>query len=127
MTNSNQALIVTIADDKDCQALLRRYLEGQQYCVTTAADGIDAIMQLGKESFDFIISDINMPNLDGFKLLETKQQKHIAAPLILLTGETDAASELKGYETGVADYLRKPIKKELLLLRVKKVLHQTNG
>jgi DNA-binding response OmpR family regulator len=83
-------------------------------------------MQLGREHFDLILSDVNMPNLDGFKLRETKQQKKIDTPLILLTGESDEASEIKGYEMGVADYLKKPIKKELLLLRVKKVLQQAS-
>lgn len=124
--SADQAKILLVEDDKDSQALIRRHLESQGYGVITADDGIDALMQLGKQRFDLILSDINMPNLDGFKLLETKQQKKIEAPLILLTGDADEASEIKGYEMGVADYLKKPIKKELLLLRVKKVLHQAN-
>jgi type II secretory ATPase GspE/PulE/Tfp pilus assembly ATPase PilB-like protein/DNA-binding response OmpR family regulator len=119
------AKILLVEDDKSTQTLIRRHLESQGYGVTTADDGIDALMQLGRERFDLILSDINMPNLDGFKLLETKRQKQIDAPLILLTGDSDEASEIKGYEMGVADYLKKPIKKELLLLRVKKVLQQT--
>ena len=118
------AKILLVEDDKSTQALIRRHLESQGYGVTTADDGIDALMQLGRERFDLILSDINMPNLDGFKLLETKRQKQIDAPLILLTGDSDEASEIKGYEMGVADYLKKPIKKELLLLRVRKVLQQ---
>ena len=118
------AKILLVEDDKSTQTLIRRHLESQGYGVTIADDGIDALMQLGKERFDLILSDINMPNLDGFKLLETKLQKQIDAPLILLTGDSDEASEIKGYEMGVADYLKKPIKKELLLLRVKKVLQQ---
>jgi type II secretory ATPase GspE/PulE/Tfp pilus assembly ATPase PilB-like protein len=125
-TNAAVAKILLVEDDKSSQTLIRRHLETAGYGVITADDGIDALMQLGKERFDLILSDINMPNLDGFKLLETKQQKKIAAPLILLTGESDEASEIKGYQMGVADYLKKPIKKELLLLRVKKVLQQTN-
>ena len=103
------ATIFLVEDDKSAQTLVCRQLESAGYGVTTADDGIDVLMQLGKGHFDLILSDINMPNLDGFKLLETKQQKNIAAPLILLTGDTDEASEIKGYEMGVADYLRKPI------------------
>ncbi|HEX9454063.1 MAG TPA: ATPase, T2SS/T4P/T4SS family [Candidatus Binatia bacterium] len=119
--------ILLVEDDKSTQTLIRRHLESDGYGVTIADDGIDALMQLGKEPFDLILSDINMPNLDGFKLLETKQQKKIAAPLILLTGDTDETSEIKGYEMGVADFLKKPIKKELLLLRVKKALREVMG
>ncbi len=121
-----EAKILLVDDDKSSQTLICRHLETAGYGVITADDGIDALMQLGKEHFDLILSDVNMPNLDGFKLLETKQQKRITAPLILLTGETDEAAEIKGYQMGVADYLKKPIKKELLLLRVKKVLQQAN-
>lgn len=119
--------VLLVEDDKSTQVLVRRHLESQGYAVTTADDGVDALMLLGRERFDLILSDINMPNLDGFKLLEIKQQKTILTPLILLSGETDEASEIKGFEMGVADYLKKPIKKELLLLRVKKILEPTIG
>jgi type IV pilus assembly protein PilB len=114
--------ILLVEDDKDNQALIRRYLEGQGYQVTIADDGIDALMQLGRTKFDLILSDVNMPNLDGFKLLETAKQKKIATPIVMLTAETDEASEIKGFQLGVTEYLRKPIKKELFLLRIKKIL-----
>ena len=123
-TASGAAKILLVEDDKSTQRLIQTYLEAAGYGVTAVDDGIDALMQLAKERFDLILSDINMPNLDGFKLLETKQNKKIDTPLILLTADTDEASEIKGFEMGVADYLRKPIKKELLLLRVKKALPQ---
>ena len=77
-------------------------------------------MQLGKDTFDLILSDLNMPNLDGFKLIEMLSQKNVDTPVMLLTGDTDEATEIRGFEMGVVDFLRKPIKKELLLLRVKK-------
>jgi CheY-like chemotaxis protein len=118
------AAILLVEDDKDNQALIRRYLEGRGYDVTVADDGIDALLELGRAKFDLILSDVNMPNLDGFKLLETMNQKKIATPIALLTAETDEAAEIKGFELGVADYLRKPIKKELFLLRIKKILGQ---
>jgi len=120
----SQTAILLVEDDKDNQALIRRYLEGQGYAVTIADDGIDALMQLGRTKFDLILSDVNMPNLDGFKLVEAAKQKKIDTPIVMLTAETDEASELKGFELGVTAYLRKPIKKELFLLRIKKILGQ---
>jgi CheY-like chemotaxis protein len=119
---SAKAAILLVEDDKDNQALIRRYLEGQGLQVTIADDGIDALMQLGRTKFDLILSDVNMPNLDGFKLLETAKQKKITTPIVMLTAETDEASEIKGFQLGVTEYLRKPIKKELFLLRIKKIL-----
>lgn len=116
--------ILLVEDDKDSQALIRRFLEGGGYEVTVADDGIDALMQLGRSQFDLILSDLNMPNLGGFKLLETMKQKKLETPIALLTGETDEASEIKGFELGVAEYFKKPIKKDLFLLRIKNILGQ---
>jgi len=90
--------------------------------VALATDGIDALITLAKEEFDLIISDINMPNLDGFKLLEIKNQKGIGAPLIFLTGRVGEEDEIKGLEMGALDYLKKPVKKDILLLKIRNVL-----
>lgn len=114
--------ILIVEDDKDTQRLLSRLLGNEGYEVTIAVDGIDALLHLGKKDFDLILSDIDMPNLDGIKLLEMKNQKGIETPVIFLTARRDEETELKGFELGAADYIRKPIQKEVLLLRVKKVL-----
>jgi len=90
--------------------------------VTVADDGVDALMQLGRAKFDLILTDVNMPTFDGFKLLEAARQKKIDTPMVFLTAETDEAAEIKGLELGVADYLKKPVRKELFLLRIKKIL-----
>jgi len=114
--------ILVVEDDKDTQRLLSRLLENQGYEVTVAGDGIDALLQLGKKDFTLILSDVDMPNLDGLKLLEMKNQKGIETPVIFLTARSDSEVELKGFELGAADYIRKPIQKEILLLRIKRVL-----
>jgi type II secretory ATPase GspE/PulE/Tfp pilus assembly ATPase PilB-like protein len=114
--------ILVVEDDIDNQVLIARILESAGYEVTVAHDGIDALMNLGKTEFNLIISDINMPNLDGFKLLEMKNQKGIVAPLIFLTGRSDDVDEAHGLELGAMDYIRKPIRKDVMLSRVKKLL-----
>jgi DNA-binding response OmpR family regulator len=81
-------------------------------------------MMLGQKEFDLIISDVNMPNLDGFKFLEIINQKGIRAPLMFLTARSEEEDEIKGLELGAMDYLKKPIKKEALLLRVKRALRK---
>ncbi len=116
------AAILLVEDDKDTRNLLKRFLEIDGYAVTACADGIEALLYLGKKRFDLIIADINMPNLDGFKLLEMVNQKGINEPIIFLTSRTDAEDEAKGLRLGATDYLKKPINKELLSLRIKKVL-----
>jgi len=114
--------ILVVEDDEDNQLLISRILTGQGYDVSVAGDGIDALMLLGKKNFDLILSDINMPNLDGFKFLEIINQKGIKAPLMFLTARADEEDEVKGLEMGALDYLKKPIKKDALLLRVKRAL-----
>lgn len=114
--------ILVVEDDKDTQKLLALILGNQGYEVTIANDGIDALLHLGKKEFAMILSDIDMPNLDGLKLLELKNQKGIKTPVIFLTAHSGNEVELKGFELGATDYIRKPIQKEVLLLRIKKAL-----
>jgi type IV pilus assembly protein PilB len=116
--------ILIVEDDLDEQKLISRILLNQGYDVSVAADGIDALLLLLKNDFDLIISDINMPNLDGFKFIEIKNQKGIKAPLVFLTSRLEDEDEIKGLELGALDYLKKPIKKNTLLLKVKKALNK---
>jgi len=114
--------ILLVEDDEDTQKLITRFLESASYDVTLAADGIDALMRLGQQDFKLILSDITMPNLDGFKLIEMIHQKGIITPIIFLTGSTSEQDEVRGFELGAVDYIRKPIRKELLLSRVKNAM-----
>ena len=121
MKNEKKTILV-VEDDEDTQRLITRFLESASYDVTPATDGIDALMRLGQKKFDLILSDITMPNLDGFKLIEMIHQKGIDAPIIFLTGSNVEQSEVRAFELGAVDYMRKPIQKELLLLRVRNAL-----
>jgi len=121
---SDKSLILIADDDEDLRKWLNRILQNQGYEVIAVANGMDAILALDKRVFDLILSDINMPHLDGFKLLEIMNQKDVRTPVIFLTGRTDAADEKKGLELGASDYLRKPIQKDILLLRVKNILQK---
>ncbi len=115
-------LILIVDDDNMTQKLIARLLESHGYRVAIAGDGIEALLCLGKKKYALILSDINMPNLDGFKLLEMMGQKGIKAPVIFMTSRTDPEDELRGFKLGAMDYIKKPIQKEILLLRVKRAL-----
>lgn len=114
--------ILVVEDDPDSLTLVKVYLENAGYEVTAAQDPIEAFLILGKSHYDLILSDLEMPNLDGFKLLEVTQQKGIATPVVFLTARSDAESEVKALELGAVDFIRKPFKKEILLLRVKSAI-----
>jgi type II secretory ATPase GspE/PulE/Tfp pilus assembly ATPase PilB-like protein/DNA-binding response OmpR family regulator len=116
--------ILVVEDDHDSRQLIVRFLENNGYTVIPAEDGVSALLELGKRQFDLIISDVNMPNLNGFKLLEMKGQKGIETPVIFLTSRSDPEDLEKGLALGAADYITKPTKKEILLSKVKAVLEK---
>ena len=116
------ATILVVEDEIVTQRLTRKILEERGYEVIVAADGVEALMTLGKMNFDLIVCDINMPNMDGFKLLEFLNQKNILIPVIFVTIREDVEDEIKGLALGAKDYIRKPINRDLLLLRIRKAL-----
>ena len=117
-------MILVVEDEPVTQRLLKKILEDRGYEVVIASDGIDALMDLGKRNYDLILSDLSMPNLDGFKLLDFINMKGIHTPVIFLTGSDDVVDEIKVLALGAKDYIKKPLNRDLMLLRVSKVLDQ---
>ena len=116
---------ILVADDDDVtRQIIATILEKQGYKVIVSQDGIDALLSLAKTHFDLILSDVDMPNLNGFKLLEMMNQKGLNTPVIFLTGRDTTEDEKRGFELGALDYIKKPISKDILLLRVKSVLQK---
>jgi type II secretory ATPase GspE/PulE/Tfp pilus assembly ATPase PilB-like protein/DNA-binding response OmpR family regulator len=114
--------ILLVEDDRESRALIESHLAEQDYRVTVADDGVDALMQLGRTTFDLVLSDINAAEFDGFKLLQAMQKKGIQTPVVFLSADADEEAEIKGLEMGVAEYIKKPVNRELFLLKIKKVL-----
>ena len=114
------AKILIPEDDVDTRLLIQRVLENQGYAVTVAADGVEALAHLSAQTFDLFLSDVNMPNLDGLKLMEMKAQKRIDTPVIFFTAQ--AETEAEGLRLGAEDYVKKPVSKDVLLARVRRVL-----
>lgn len=119
-----EASILVVEDDAVTRALLQDFLRADGYQVTLATDGTEALLQLGKSRFDAVLSDIHMPNLDGFKLLEIMVEQSITCPAIFLTALSDDELEVRGFELGAADYIRKPVRRDILLLRVRNAVRR---
>jgi CheY-like chemotaxis protein len=120
--NQKTAHILLVEDDKINQKVVHEILRKKNIKVTLATDGVNALMEIAKGAFDAVISDINMPNFDGFQLLEYMKDKNISIPVIFLTGLKDESLELKSLKMGAADYIRKPVDRELLYLKLKKII-----
>ncbi len=113
--------ILLLEDDIDEQKLIELYLR-KDYNIDFARDGIEGFIKLGGNNFDLILVDVIMPNMDGFAFIKELRKKNINIPIIFLTAVTDNESEIKGLKLGAIDYIRKPLKKEVLLLRIKHVI-----
>jgi CheY-like chemotaxis protein len=109
--------ILIVEDEKVVREFLMLQLSKWGYKVTEAEDGVQAILKLGKDNFDLIISDIMMPDKDGWELIKevrlSPKTKNI--PIIVLTTNDKDSDMFKGYELGANYYIPKPFTKAQLL------------
>jgi DNA-binding response OmpR family regulator len=109
-------------DDRTTQRFLRYILEKEGYTVTTAGDGVEALLAIGQRSFDLVLSDIHMPHLDGLELLAQRTRNGLGVPVIVLSSDGSESTVRRCLRLGAADYLRKPVRRDTLLPRVRRVL-----
>ncbi|MFO1185138.1 MAG: response regulator [Bauldia sp.] len=115
--------ILVIDDDRRIRTLLQRYLTGQGYRVTTAADAADARRKLAGLVFDLLIVDVMMPGETGVDFTRSLRQSS-AVPILMLTARSEAADRITGLEVGADDYLAKPFEPRELLLRINSILRR---
>ena len=118
-------LVLVVEDDLVSAALIEGFLSEAGYEVVTVADGADALLQLGRRAFDLLILDINIPTLSGLKLFEIMVHKQIHTPALFITGIPGVEVETQSLEMGAAGFLRKPIRKEVLLPKVRGILKRS--
>ena len=114
--------VLVVEDEPVTRAVLEGFLGAAGYEVMAVSDGRDAVFQLSGRHFDLILSDIAMPSLDGLALAEMVARKGLQTPVIFVTGQPGDELEIKGLQIGAVDFIRKPIQKDVLLLRVRKAL-----
>ncbi|CAA6661662.1 unnamed protein product [Spirodela intermedia] len=107
--------VLAVDDDPTCLRLLDSLLRRCQYHVTTTNQAITALKLLreNKDKFDLVISDVHMPDMDGFKLLELVGLE-MDLPVIMLSANSDTKAVMKGIAHGACDYLLKPVRIEEL-------------
>jgi CheY-like chemotaxis protein len=118
-------LVLVVEDDLVSSALMESYLSEAGYEIVTVADGGDALLELGRRHFDLLILDINIPTLSGLKVFEIMLQKRIDIPALFITGMSGTDVEMQSLEMGAAGFLRKPIRKEVLLPKIRGILQRT--
>ncbi len=116
--------ILIIEDSPFNQLLLKTYLKKDNYNISTASEGGKALEMLVTQSFDLVLLDIYLPDINGIEVLKRirKLDKTKYTPVILITASDDPDTKIKGIEAGANDYLIKPISRHELKARVKSLL-----
>lgn len=114
--------VLVVEDNILNRELTSALLKTAGYAVLTANDGADALMLLGRERVDLILLDVDLPFIDGHRVLEALHEKGIEVPTIFVSGLPGEQAEVRAFEIGAADFIRKPVKNSVLLARVAKVL-----
>ena len=118
------AHILVVDDDEGIRLLVKKYLNENNFLVSTAKSAEDASKKIEIIKFDLIILDIMMPGKSGLDFIQ-ENRKNLETPIILLTAKGEPNERIEGLETGADDYLPKPFEPKELILRLKNILNKT--
>ncbi len=121
------ATILVVDDEAGVRELLGDALRIAGYTTLLADGGTAALSAWRSEHVDLAIVDINMPDVDGFRVVETIRARDAATPILLLSARDAPADVARGLRAGADDYVRKPFSLEELLLRVAAILRRTGA
>ncbi|MBS2008730.1 MAG: response regulator transcription factor [Cyanobacteria bacterium SZAS TMP-1] len=116
------AKVLLVEDDKDLANVVLRWLTKEGHICEHAAAGLDAEQLLKVSSFDLIILDWSLPDLEGIEILRRHRQAGGVTSVIMLTGRSAMTDKLEGFDRGADDYLTKPFHAKELMARVRALL-----
>lgn len=116
--------ILVVEDDMKLNKLFCTVLTRNGYHAISAADGAEALLILDSEYVDLIISDIMMPNLDGYELTKALRDAEYNVPVLMITAKDNFEDKQKGFLVGTDDYMVKPIDVKEMVLRVGALLRR---
>lgn len=116
--------VLVVDDDKTTRKMLSLILKSKGYEVVTAENGMDGLQKLGIEQINLILTDMNMPYMDGIEFIKqvraNPEMSHI--PIVMLTTEADEEEKQRAYKAGVDDYLVKPATGEQIVESMKRII-----
>ncbi len=116
--------ILLVEDDPNFGAVLRDYLELNDYEVTLCVDGLQGLAKFRQKAFDACILDVMMPKKDGFTLAREIKTINREMPVVFLTAKALKNDMVEGFKIGADDYLTKPFDTEILLYKLKAILNR---
>ena len=122
---SSQVSVLTVDDSASMRALLRAALTANGFNVSQAEDGQEALEWLASNEVDVVITDINMPRLDGFGLIEKLRTTalHADRPILVLTTESSDEKKARARNAGATGWIVKPFDAEKLTTALRRVTH----
>ncbi|MCX7965641.1 MAG: response regulator [Syntrophorhabdaceae bacterium] len=116
--------IMTVDDSASIRQMISFTLRKEGYETIEAVDGVDALNKLKNKTVHMIITDLNMPNLDGIGLIKDLRSNpsYRFIPIIMLTTESQESKKMEGRQAGATGWIVKPFKPEQLIAVIKKVL-----
>ena len=123
----NDAMHLLVVDDEDrIRRLLKMYLERENYVISEADNGEDAVKMVLENDYDLILLDLMLPKMDGIQAAE-KIRESKNTPIMMLTAKGEEVSRIEGFEVGADDYIVKPFSPREVVLRVSAILKRTQS
>ena len=119
--------ILLVDDEPEIIDINKRYLEQAGHAVTIASDGVQALKHFKREPFDLIVSDIMMPNMDGYDFISDVLVEKPEQPFLFITAKVSEPDKIYSLSLGADDYIAKPFSPRELVLRVKNILNRIYG
>lgn len=118
--------ILLVEDEKNLRTIMKAFLMKNNYNVIEAENGEKALKEIENNQVDLIISDIMMPNMDGYELTKELRQANYLVPILMVTAKDTIDDKREGFLLGVDDYMVKPIDMDEMILRVGVLLRRAN-
>ena len=118
--------ILVVDDEARIRELIRKYAVYEGYVVDEAENGAQAIEKCRRESYDMIIMDIMMPEMDGFDAVRSLRA-FSSAPVIMLSARSEELDRIHGFSLGVDDYVSKPFSPRELMMRIAAIRKRTSS
>ena len=118
--------ILVVDDEVRIRSIIKKYAEFEGHSVVEAGDGMEAVYLCRNNSFDMVIMDIMMPELDGFSACR-EIRKISGVPIIMLSARGEEYDKINGFELGIDDYVVKPFSPKELMLRIEAVMKRVKS
>ena len=119
--------ILVVEDERDLNRIITKHLKKNNYSVDSCFDGEEALDFVGYSEYDLIITDIMMPNVDGYKFIERLRESKNNTPVIMLTAKDTLEDKIIGLDSGADDYIVKPFEFDELLARIRVLMRRNYG